>query len=125
MRDSGGTGKFRGGLAVSRDWRFVGEQPATLSIRSDRSEHPPYGLYAGGNGAPSWNIVHPPCSARRRRLGRSIRKSAERDVLDDKVSIAKAAALYGVVIDRESGGVDEAATERLRSDLRQAGVECS
>ena len=149
VADSGGAGKYRGGLAVSRDWRYVGDQPATLSIRSDRRDHPPYGLYGGRNGAPSLNIVNEGTDQERvlrtmvtdeLRPGDVIRHvqpggggwgdplerapaAVERDVADDKVSVAKAAELYGVVVDQESGGVDEKATQRLRSDLRQATVE--
>ena len=146
VADSGGAGKYRGGLAVSRDWRYLGDQPATLSIRSDRREHPPYGLYGGGNGAPSLNIINQGTDQERilrtmvtdeLRPGDVIRHvqpggggwgdplerapaAVERDVADDKVSVAKAAELYGVVIDHESGGVDEKATQRLRSDRREA-----
>ena len=146
VADSGGAGKYRGGLAVSRDWRYLGDQPATLSIRSDRREHPPYGLYGGGNGAPSLNIINQGTDQERilrtmvtdeLRPGDVIRHvqpggggwgdplerapaAVERDVADDKVSVARAAELYGVVIDRESGGVDEKATQRLRNDRREA-----
>ena len=52
-QDSGGAGKYRGGLAITRDWRYLGDQPANLSIRSDRRDHPPYGLFGGSPGAPS------------------------------------------------------------------------
>ena len=149
VTDSGGAGKYRGGLAVSRDWRYVGDQPATLSIRSDRREHPPYGLYGGHNGAPSLNIINQGTDQERvlrtmvtdeLRPGDVIRhvqpggggwgdplerepSAVERDVADDKVSVAKAAELYGVVIDQESRGIDEEATRSLRNDLRQSTVE--
>ncbi len=57
-RDSGGAGKYRGGLAVTREWRYLGDQPANLNMRSDRRDHPPYGLFGGKPGAPSWTILN-------------------------------------------------------------------
>ena len=149
VTDSGGAGKYRGGLAVCRDWRYVGDRPATLSIRSDRREHPPYGLYGGGKGAPSSNVVNPGTGQERilrtmvtdeLRPGEVIRHvqpggggwgdplerkpdAVERDVRNGKVSAAKAAELHGVVIYQESGRVDEKATRLLRSDLRAAAIE--
>ena len=51
--------------------------------------------------------------------------AVERDVRNGKVSAAKAAELHGVVIDKESGRVDEKATRLLRSDLRAAAIEVS
>ena len=58
-KDSGGPGQYRGGLALTREWRYLGTQPANLTIRSDRKEHPPYGLYGGCPGAISTNIINP------------------------------------------------------------------
>jgi N-methylhydantoinase B len=46
VRDSGGAGRFRGGLALERHLRFRANN-ATLQIRSDRRDHPPYGLQGG------------------------------------------------------------------------------
>jgi N-methylhydantoinase B len=142
-RDSGGAGKYRGGLAVVRDWRFLGDQSANLTIRSDRRAFPPYGLSGGGKGAPSWNIVNPGTRAERvlktkvtetLQPGDVIRHvqpggggwgdplkrdpvAVLRDVVNDKVSAAKAEELYGVVIDTENRKVDAAATERKRIAL--------
>ncbi|MFN0304924.1 MAG: hydantoinase B/oxoprolinase family protein, partial [Burkholderiales bacterium] len=50
--DTGGPGRFRGGLALERHLRFKSNN-ATLQIRSDRRDHPPYGLLGGQCGAPS------------------------------------------------------------------------
>ena len=54
--DSGGPGKWRGGLSVERQLRFLGKE-ATLQLRSDRRRHRPYGLAGGGPGAPSDNFL--------------------------------------------------------------------
>ena len=54
--DSGGEGRFRGGLAVERVWRCL--TPDTLlQVRSDRQTHRPYGLAGGGEGAASSNLI--------------------------------------------------------------------
>jgi 5-oxoprolinase (ATP-hydrolysing)/N-methylhydantoinase A len=54
--DSGGIGRYRGGLAVERVWRVL--VPDTLlQVRSDRQIHTPYGLSGGGPGAPSSNLI--------------------------------------------------------------------
>ncbi len=52
VADTGGPGRFRGGLAIERHLRFRANN-ATLQIRSDRRDHPPYGLQGGLPGAPS------------------------------------------------------------------------
>ena len=146
IQDSGGAGRHRGGLAVARDWRFLGEE-ATLSIRSDRRKFPPYGLQGGRPGAPSWNILNPDGEARvletkptlTLRQGDVIRhiqpggggfgdpllRDPERvcaDVRNEKVSVAKARELYGVVLGPATGAVDPAATARLREELRGASA---
>jgi N-methylhydantoinase B len=145
IRDSGGAGKYRGGLAVAREWRFLGDQPANLSIRSDRRDYPPYGLFGGKPGASSWNIVNPETEKQRilrtkvtdsLRPGDVIRHvqsagggwgdplerdpaAVREDVLDDKVSIAKAEELYEVVIDSQNMEVDVKATAEKRASLQK------
>ena len=143
-QDSGGAGKFRGGLAIVRDWRFLGDQPANLTIRSDRRAFPPYGLFGGQKGAPSWNIVNPGTKGERvlatkvtDRLNpgdvlRHIQPGGGgwgdpldrdpaavlRDVVNDKVSCQKAEELCGVVIDLKNREVLVQATQQKRAVLR-------
>jgi N-methylhydantoinase B len=57
VQDSGGAGKYRGGLAIQREWRLL-EGEAHLAIRSDRRSHLPYGLHGGSSGTPSVNVLH-------------------------------------------------------------------
>lgn len=54
--DSGGAGKYRGGLAVERVWRCLTEE-TSLIVRSDRAVHAPYGLQGGLPGALSSNTL--------------------------------------------------------------------
>jgi 5-oxoprolinase (ATP-hydrolysing)/N-methylhydantoinase A len=54
--DSGGAGRFRGGLAIERAWRCVAPD-TVLHVRSDRQRHRPYGLAGGEPGTPSSNAI--------------------------------------------------------------------
>ena len=56
LPDSGGAGRYRGGLAVERVWRILAPDTA-VHVRSDRQVHRPYGLGGGGEGAPSSNLI--------------------------------------------------------------------
>jgi N-methylhydantoinase B len=136
--DSGGAGRQRGGLAYVREYRVLAER-ATLTIRTDRRDHPPYGLEGGESGAPSSNVVVSGGEARElptMPMEALTLKCGDRfthlsaggggfgppfdrdpaavlaDVLDGKVSIAMAGASYGVVI--EDGTVDVEATAKAR-----------
>ena len=57
--DSGGAGQYRGGLALFREFQYIGKTPCQLQIRSDRSVTPPYGLNKGESGSLSKNILNP------------------------------------------------------------------
>jgi N-methylhydantoinase B len=59
VRDSGGAGRHRGGLAVERVWRCL-TPDTSLIVRSDRAAHPPYGLQGGLPGALSSNLLQRP-----------------------------------------------------------------
>jgi N-methylhydantoinase B len=137
--DSGGPGRFRGGLALERHLRFKSNN-VTLQIRSDRRDFPPYGLEGGKSGAPSnveimrSNGVEEACRAKflttvnhgdllRVRLAGGgghgnpfLRDMAAvlEDVIEEKMSIDHAKAAYGVVISTNPFAVDEAATALLR-----------
>ena len=65
LPDTGGAGKYRGGLSLVRDLQYVGTAPATLQIRSDRRTTLPYGLAGGEPGAPSINVLNPGTQAER------------------------------------------------------------
>ncbi|MGH8713987.1 MAG: hydantoinase B/oxoprolinase family protein [Casimicrobiaceae bacterium] len=146
--DSGGAGRFRGGLALERHLRFRANN-ATLQVRSDRRDHPPYGLLGGLPGAPSavsirradgreepWpakflTTVHDGDLLRIRLAGGGGHGSPfERrparvldDVLEDKMSIGHARDAYGVVIGGGSGlplAIDTAGTAGLRASLPPA-----
>ena len=54
--DSGGVGQYRGGLGLIREYRLLAES-AVLQLRADRHQHAPYGLFGGGKGASSRNLI--------------------------------------------------------------------
>jgi N-methylhydantoinase B len=54
--DTGGDGRYRGGLAVERVWRALVPDTA-VHVRSDRQVHRPYGLAGGREGAPSSTVI--------------------------------------------------------------------
>lgn len=56
--DSGGPGRFRGGLGQDVEVELTGAQPATLSLLVERVHHPARGVLGGASGAASrvvWN----------------------------------------------------------------------
>ncbi len=54
--DSGGPGKFRGGLGTLREWRVLSEE-ATVNIRTDRFKYGSPGLFGAHMAAPSRAVI--------------------------------------------------------------------
>jgi len=138
VTDSGGAGRYRGGLAVERVWRVLVPDTA-VHVRSDRQVHRPYGLAGGLEGGGSSNLLFradgtlermPPMFVADLQLGDVFHhrmpggggwgkpferepEAVAQDVLDEKISVAAARELYGVVLERD-GAIDETATDHLR-----------
>ncbi len=146
VRDSGGPGRFRGGMAVEREWRLL-DGRAHLAIRSDRRDHLPYGLSGGRPGTGSINVLSRE-SGEEETLITMVSTSMEagerlyhrqaggggwgdplerdpdlvaQDVRNDKVSLASARGDYGVVLDPETFAVYHDATTRARQAASGAG----
>jgi N-methylhydantoinase B len=51
--DSGGAGRFRGGLGQDVEIELIGRERANISVLSDRARHPAEGLLDGQAGSPS------------------------------------------------------------------------
>lgn len=49
VKDSGGAGEYRGGLALRRDYRPLGHE-TTFSGQGERFVNPPWGIFGGGPG---------------------------------------------------------------------------
>ncbi len=138
--DSGGPGRYRGGLGHFRDYHVLAND-CRITTTQERSECPPWGLFGGGP-AMTNRVVVDPDSANpeivQKCTGKPVAYDAivscqtgggggygpafdrlvdevAADVLRGYVTVEGAARDYGVVIDPESGAVDEAATASLRA----------
>ncbi len=148
IRDSGGAGKYRGGLGILREYVNLAE--ARFSIRSSKHLIAPRGI-AGGQGGRTGDCTINPGTAGEKHLptryadyplkagdifrletpgggglGDPFEREPERvleDVVEGYVSPEKAASEYGIVILGSARGwqMDEQATLRLRA-ARRNGV---
>jgi N-methylhydantoinase B len=140
--DKAGAGKWRGGVPYMRDYRLNTED-ATLQVRSDRKTFRPFGLYGGSPGVASENYLNPAtdCVPLPSKLTRDFRKGEVfrhvhpggggwgdplerdpqlvlRDIRNELLSAAKAAADYGVLVDTATWTINQTATERARAAIR-------
>jgi N-methylhydantoinase B len=140
LPDTGGPGKHRGALGLSRQYRFLAEE-VTVQQRSDRHKHACWGLQGGGSGAlgksfyvdRAGNRSEAPSKFVRRMRRDEIFRSempgagghgdpyardpaaVAEDVRQEKITIAHAREAYGVVLDPATGQPDAAETARLRA----------
>jgi N-methylhydantoinase B len=140
-RDSGGAGRFRGGLGVRRQWRVLAEE-TSVNLRMDRFKFSSPGIF-GAKPAQVSKAVLNPGDAKERALsskiaglrlhqgdllsvefaggggwGEPLERDPERvreDIVRDYVSPERARDIYGVVLtpDRD---IDAGATEQLRRE---------
>lgn len=137
--DSCGAGEYRGGLGIARSYRLLADE-AGLQLRADRMKIQPYGLAGGGKAGPAVNEIKtrdgdrvslPSKINRKMEQGDLVRhvqpggggfgdplkrdpQRVARDVWNTKISAAYARAHHRVVVDPETGMLDEAATSALR-----------
>jgi N-methylhydantoinase B len=141
VQDSGGAGKFRGGMALEKRYRFLADQ-TLVQIRSDRRRFLPYGLHQGSPGTPSqtWltsgeetRSLPSKCSltvkrgdaiAHRHAGGGGWGPAFERaiaavldDIAEGKVSANAARDFYSMFLDTTGERVDEARTNEERGDI--------
>ena len=141
--DSGGAGKYRGGLGFYRDTRYLAER-GHYTNRSETSLFPPPGVLGGEAGTTSNQRLlraggeTEPLPSKITNLtirrgdtiemaqpggggyGRARDRNPERvfsDWQDGKVSSRSALEIYAVVIDTDSSELDLEATQTLRSSL--------
>jgi N-methylhydantoinase B len=145
--DTGGAGKYRGGLALERQYRFLARE-GILQLRSDRRKFLPYGLWGGKPGTPSRNILIRDGVSRelpskfletlkqgdvfRHVLagaggwGDPLERDPQRvavDVRNGKLTVAHARREYGVIIDPHTGTLNLQATEQARHQMSLARRE--
>jgi N-methylhydantoinase B len=137
-QDSGGPGEHRGGLGVTRAYRFLASASALTLVKKTKTR--PWGMTGGGDGE-NCHVILRPGTERERVTGMVYESMASTDVLvncsgggggwgdplkrdpekvladvrDGYVSLAGARQAYGVVIHPEKMEIDVAATTALRS----------
>jgi N-methylhydantoinase B len=140
VADTGGAGEFRGGCAVRRDVRILGDKVKFNNL-SERQRFHPYGLGGGEPGALGRTVVNPGKDTERVIPGKAsvdleygdvvsfqlsgaggygdpMERDPERvarDVRLGYVSRGAAAERYGVVLNDGDGSVDSAATAERRT----------
>ncbi len=140
--DSGGAGRYRGGLGIDREFEIVGDGVSYTGL-GDRHRFVPWGL-AGGKDGLGGAYYHLTADGEETRLpskctGRPVQKgdiikvftpgsggygnplerpadSILQDIIEEKVSLEAASEFYKVVIVKAGGKyvVDEEATKKLR-----------
>jgi len=146
LPDSGGPGKFKGGLGRRVVFRvpdddYAPSGPVNLGIQSGRFRYPAKGLFGGGDGSRAQFLVNNIAgdsygltqiqsgdivimdAAGGGGYGDPLEREVEmvmRDFLNGYVTLRGAREDYGVVIDPKTMEVDKAGTESLRRSLRKA-----
>ena len=141
--DSGGAGKYRGGLGIDIAWHFP--EGCLSMIELERSKCPPWGLHGGKPGRGNTGEIVFPDGGRRAvqkatglelppgttviyhlaggggwgdPLERDVAAVAS-DVVSGYVSVAAAREQYGVVL-ADDGSVDAAKTRSLRAEMARS-----
>jgi N-methylhydantoinase B len=137
--DTEGPGRFRGGLALVRDFQYL-QDDIEVRTRSDRIKRPPWGVQGGGD-APAGQVTLTSKGGTRSLPGKSTLRVGRgdvvhtqwcggggygdplardpecvlEDVMEEKISLARAREVYGVVIDPKTRIVDHAQTAARRT----------
>ncbi len=146
-RDSGGAGKYRGGLGVVRDYRLGFD--AGLTVTTDRVKYtPPWGVFGGSSGETNITVVTRADGSeeRWRKISNLPLKEGEivsfrggggggygspldrdpqavlDDVISEYVSLGAAEGEYGVVIDPSGLTIDVEKTKAARARARASGT---
>jgi N-methylhydantoinase B len=142
--DSGGPGKFKGGLGLCKAYTFEHGTSATLAF--ERSKCPPWGLFGGGPGHVGTSLVRQPGENQwtyyQKATGLKIKPGGQLELLsgggggygapEDRdiervvedvrlgyVTVEGARSDYGVAFQGASLDVDRSTTDRLRGDMRR------
>lgn len=138
--DSGGAGKYKGGMGFRRDYRVLAE--TVFSSHADRQKLPPWGLFGGLEGAMGRFVINPDTDKevvlKSGKVSDVILKKGDilsaqtpgsggygnplerdvnsvlKDVLEGKINLNTAQKVYRVVIDPLKKEVDMEATCKLR-----------
>jgi len=140
VADTGGPGRYRGGLGLLREYRALADG-LSLSVRADKREFPPHGLSGGKAGSPCVSVLNPgseerelpmlftsPIQMREGDLFRHVMaggggfgppesrdpEAVLRDVEDGLLTVQAAECDYGVVLAGTPLAVNLEATEKVR-----------
>ena len=139
LADTEGAGRYRGGLGMVRTYRFLSDD-TVVQVRADREKTAPYGLNGGlastttkvtvtkdGETVPmpgkfldslgnndSLRIAWPGAGGWGDPMEREP-QAVLADVIAEKVSVERAQAVYGVVVDATRRTIDFECTRRLRA----------
>ena len=144
--DSGGPGRYRGGLGHLRDFQMLSDKSWCLTS-IDRHDYKPWGLFGGEDGAPNDAVFSPGTGDEKavRKVTNFLMKSGEilsirsgggggfgcpwerdpqkvlDDVVDGYISLESARKSYKVAIVREGERfrIDEAVTRKLRKNRKR------
>lgn len=138
-QDTGGPGKYRGGLGVTRSYHFLADATCLTLVKKTRTQ--PWGMAGGHDGVNGQVVVRPDTEQEQVTgavyehmktgeilinnsgggggWGDPARRDPQAvldDVLDDYVSLDAAHTIYKVAIDSERMEVDQKATATLRTE---------
>lgn len=147
LPDTGGPGKYRGAMGMVRQYRLLADE-AIVQLRADRHVFPCWGIFGGKPGALSHSYFvrggvreeAPSKFVQTMRKGETFRAemagsggygdpferdpaAVAEDVRQSKMTLAHAAAEYGVVVDPISATLDKDATKTLRDTPRAEVAE--
>jgi len=143
LQDSGGPGKFRGGLGVRRNLRIMVDE-GVMTSQADGIDLPPRGLFGGKNGHKGKHILYTGekervlpgkcsaitvgqgdqlvrCTAGGGGYGDPLERDplfVHKDVINKRVSLEGATRDYGVVLDPKTFEINYEATVKLRKEVK-------
>ncbi|WP_238123194.1 MULTISPECIES: hydantoinase B/oxoprolinase family protein [unclassified Xanthobacter] len=110
LPDTGGAGRYRGGLGLVRQYRLLADD-VQVQVRSDRFKSQPFGLFGGEGGAHARSILNPGTAAAEPLPSKFTRRFNAGDVLRFEMA---GAGGYGPAEERDPAAIAE--------DIRQGKV---
>ncbi len=111
LADTGGAGKYRGGLGVRRDIEFLDES-GSLNTQFDKFKVAPFGLFEGGDGATGRLILNPDGPDEQNLRSKTVDCKLKRG---DVISMfTQGGGGYGPVAERDSDAIER--------DLREGKI---
>ena len=138
IQDSGGPGKFRGGLGQSIIVKVESRKPAVFHCMQERIKNPPLGFRGGMAGGAAQLVINEKIRPHPKKgyilnMGDEVRINSNggggffspeernpdqvlEDVLDEYVSVSAAKKHYKVAVDKKRKAIKKKATQRLRGE---------